>query len=855
MKIPNTSYIHSDSLTEQLFGRDLSSELWGWSAAVLLVLVLGAGIARGQSQPQCTNTETVKFFQLPDVDKGLAAWDSGPWVLADDFICTNTGPITDFHVWGSWLNDAVDAAPTFWLGLYDDVPAVTNGPAIIPSHPGTNLLWQQWFLPGQYAQSPWGAGPGPFEDPGPPAPMGFESQVFYYCFSPTNPPVQQGTPSLPKFYWLALYTQSHEGNDQFGWRSSIIQQYDISVFAPWTGTPPINASWQPNRWTNGAPIDLAFVVATGTNRPPPPPCCVETNGVKFVQWPQLANGLDIDASQGLALADDFLCTNTGPVTDIHIWGSWLRDQVDPNAVFTLAIWSDVPAITNSAGVTPSYPGAPLWEQKFGPGEYSSCPYTNVSEQFYNPVPPTSILGPDTEIYYLCFFPTNPFVQQGTSAVPTNYWLSLSAQTTAGTAMYFGWHNSSDYYNDTAVWGTGPFPATWNTLVDPAGLPLSLAFKVNTPTNKSPCPGPLIVCAPDKDEQCGVPWTFDPPTVRDSCCGTNYTLTAMPPVTNGLCPQVITETWVVTDCNGSNATCSQKVTVFNGTPPAITCGETKTNQCGSSWSFDPPQAFSLCCGTNITIIDFQDYVYGTPCQQYYTRVWAAIDCCTNTSFCTQTVVLINTNPILTCAPDKTVECNSSWTFDPPIASSPCCGTNPTVSVVSTTTNGLCPQAITRTWVAIDCCQNRAVCSQTVTVVDTNPPSIDCPTNLVVQTCATNTTVTWTVNASDPCGYPVTVVCTPPSGSTFTNPSTNNVHCVATDPCGNTNTCDFTVTVEAPVLDLSINRNANTITLTWSGGGTLEEASNILGPWTTIPLATSPWTVTISNPQEFYRLVCP
>src|ERR1700687_681497 len=65
-------------------------------------------------------------------------------ICADDFICTNTGPITDIHLWGSWLNDRVGTnSITFWLGIYDDVPA---SPLNGPSHPG-NLKWQQWFTP------------------------------------------------------------------------------------------------------------------------------------------------------------------------------------------------------------------------------------------------------------------------------------------------------------------------------------------------------------------------------------------------------------------------------------------------------------------------------------------------------------------------------------------------------------------------------------------------------------------------------------------------------------------------------------------------------------------------------------
>src|SRR5262249_40500119 len=74
----------------------------------------------------------------------------------------------------------------------------------------------------------------------------------------------------------------------------------------------------------------------------------------------------------------------------------------------------------------------------------------------------------------------------------------------------------------------------------------------------------------------------------------------------------------------------------------------------------------------------------------------------------------TAPVLTCAANKAVTCDATWTFDPPLAIDSCCGTNVTITIVSTTTNGVCPQVVTRTWRATDCCTNTAQCSQVVTV---------------------------------------------------------------------------------------------------------------------------------------------
>ena len=43
-----------------------------------------------------------------------------------------------------------------------------------------------------------------------------------------------------------------------------------------------------------------------------------------MHYPQLPDedGWDVKAIDGICLADDWLCTESGPVTDIHFWGSW-----------------------------------------------------------------------------------------------------------------------------------------------------------------------------------------------------------------------------------------------------------------------------------------------------------------------------------------------------------------------------------------------------------------------------------------------------------------------------------------------------------------------------------------------------
>ena len=58
---------------------------------------------------------------------------------------------------------------------------------------------------------------------------------------------------------------------------------------------------------------------------------------------------------------------------------------------------------------------------------------------------------------------------------------------------------------------------------------------------------------------------------------------------------------------------------------------------------------------------------------------------------------------------------------------------TVSILSTSTNGQCPQVISRSWLATDSCGNTNICSQTVTLACSNCTVIaltkSCPSNAV------------------------------------------------------------------------------------------------------------------------------
>jgi hypothetical protein len=467
--------------------------VFGIGLAALSFLATTAGT---QAQVECI-TNNIKYVQQPD-PAGYDVSDGLGYVLADDFVCRNTGPITDIHIWGSWLSDVHGAITNFVLAIYDDVPATTNAAGqVTPSHPG-NMLWTEQFLPGQFSENPVGPSQETFISPASVNAVGTDTQIWFYCFNPKNPFTQTGAVTAPITYWLAAYAEGQNFGPifneppQYGWKTTPRVQHDASVNTLWTGAmPPAGAPWKvtttpANSPVGPVPLDLAFMLGTI----PGAPCCPDTDTVKYQQPPDLVNGIDVDATsvRGGVLADDFPCTQMGPITDIHIWGSWLDDRVDLNATFILSIWSDIPGIPTTG--QPSHPGNLLWTQSFGPGQYVLCPFTNVPEAFddpnYNPpIPPIlNPFGASTNLYYLCFnaFPTNVFYQMGGPNSPTNYWLSVEDISGPGPVpLYFGWKTSSLHYNDAAVASLNvpyPPPGAWKSLSGPNGN-VDFSFKIDT----------------------------------------------------------------------------------------------------------------------------------------------------------------------------------------------------------------------------------------------------------------------------------------------------------------------------------------------------------------------------------------
>ena len=88
--------------------------------------------------------------------------------------------------------------------------------------------------------------------------------------------------------------------------------------------------------------------------------------------------------------------------------------------------------------------------------------------------------------------------------------------------------------------------------------------------QTPPPPLMVSCPTNKTVECGSGWSFDTPIILSSCCGVTVTSSDTVLSGNG-CSEVIQRTWQIMDGCGNTASCSQKVTTVDTTPPGRACG--------------------------------------------------------------------------------------------------------------------------------------------------------------------------------------------------------------------------------------------------------------------------------------------
>ena len=294
-------------------------------------------------------------------------------------------------------------------------------------------------------------------------------------------------------------------------------------------------------------------------------------------------------------------------------------------------------------------------------------------------------------------------------------------------------------------------------------------------------------------ECGTAFTDPGATAEDSCLGA-LPVTASTIDTNTAGTYTITYT--ATD--GTNVgTATRIVHVVDTAPPTITLNgaSTLTVECHDAFS-DPGAMANDGCAGSFAAAASTNLDVNTP--GTYTISYTATDPSGNAATpVTRTVIVVDTiGPVITPngASTLTVECHTSFTDPGATAADACSGPAQVTSSGSVDVD--VPGSYLISYSATDSSGNTSTVTRTVNVVDTTPPTISCPANVVVtlplNSSATSMAVPYpAVTATDSCSS-ANVSSTPASGSVF-SVGTTTVNATATDTADNESSCSFTVTV--------------------------------------------------------------
>ncbi len=455
-------------------------------------------------------------------------WEPPPiWqIVADDFRCLGSMPITSIHWWGSYKgwqeSEPPPVKPTSWrIGFWSNVPPSPVGGI---SHPG-KLLWQ-FEVRADRVQENW-AGLDQLPDTIPDTCFQYYVQLKreeYFWQAKEEPN------TVDSVFWLsiaAIYPQGPLPNNLWGWKTRPWHWMDDAVtftiqgdFKP--GHVPDPSIFRPLEYC-GQSYDTAFELDTDPNwikweqaytgirdwphyEDEKSMATVDTVVEPLTKWSQKPDlnpfiSIDVDATFSQmpvfppqVLADDFNCITTGPITDIYVWGSWLHDALPDggpqNVFFTLSIHDDLPVGHSQNPKNYSMPGQLRWMRQFNPGEFEVLFYMEIPEGYYMPCTQW-YLPQDHFGCWLYHFKLQPgeFVQTGSTAKPVIYWLDVQAMPMAtNPETRFGWKTSEQHWNDDAVFAVGAepilVPGPWQNLTYPVGHPyagrtIDLAFEIVT----------------------------------------------------------------------------------------------------------------------------------------------------------------------------------------------------------------------------------------------------------------------------------------------------------------------------------------------------------------------------------------
>jgi len=341
-------------------------------------------------------------------------------IEADDFMFSMDQPVNDVHWIGGYWNGPPDDGNFDWeIKFYNDDGSLTKPGAEIATYYYANANVNETWIDGV---------PG---------------DVNFYSYSVTLPSTMTFGAGVK--YWISIQGIGiYPPQSGWGYHESPILLHQAVFKSVYFGYP----DWVNTEVVFGGPVDMCFQLTYEEE------CIWNPGDPHKMHWPQLPDedGWDVNASYPIVLADDFLCTQTGYIKDVHFWGSWKHDIIGEIYYFILSFHSNIPEELNPEGF--SKPGDLLWA-------------TEVSMEFVNVVPidpPTAegwydpwtgeVFFDDHWSYFqynICFDDFLDEEYQFWQDQDSVYWLNISAVLFDPAETQWGWKSTEDHWMDDAVW--------------------------------------------------------------------------------------------------------------------------------------------------------------------------------------------------------------------------------------------------------------------------------------------------------------------------------------------------------------------------------------------------------------------
>jgi hypothetical protein len=247
--------------------------------------------------------------------------------------------------------------------------------------------------------------------------------------------------------------------------------------------------------------------------------------------------------------------------------------------------------------------------------------------------------------------------------------------------------------------------------------------------------PVIACPGPAQIECGS--KVVPVATAQDTCDPQPKLSSTP---IGVQPGAQVVTWTAIDHAAQQSSCQSLVTVVDSQAPVLTCPPAQKVECGGP-GMTPVLATDACQGpVTATPEGSQTSQPGS-----HTVTYTAVDASGHVATCTTTQTVVDSNaPVLTCPASQVVECGGKG-LPGATALDACQGPLPVQGQAPATSK---PGKTTVTYTAKDAAGNLGTCTATQTVVDTNPPQIQCPAAVQVE-CGQKVPALQ-AQASDTCG---------------------------------------------------------------------------------------------------------